>query len=608
MLKTGSLGAGPGTYGMRSVVLFWVLMAVAIWSPGATVFAQNTTTVSATVSENQIFAGERFTFNIEIRGTNFRNVGRAQLSSSITGLRQVSLQPSTSTNYSIVNGQASRAYIYSWTFVAETPGTFTFPGVSIDVDGQNYTTNLISVTVIDRNTAASRSGAAQPDIFIKVELSDDRPVVGQQIMADLVLYFKQPLEIVNYQPSNNWVTEGFWKESLSDGTNPRAESVILGGERYRRAVLLRYALFPSRAGNLNISGAKLTATVRNTSRQSDPFSSFFGGFGTNQRTVELTSENLRVEVRALPDPGAARTINAVGNFTIQRRILPERAMVGEAIEVITDVRGTGNLALINKPRYAFPDGFEVFQPQETLNLTKSSDGIGGLRSFRDILIARRSGNFEIPAEQLVFYDPSRRRYVTINLPAQTIRIQRDERDAVTMVEQRRLGVSPVIGIVKWSRAEKSGILATWWFWVGLLLPALILPLAWRRKLESDRLENDHSYARRMKARDRAMVRLTQARELAQSGHTETKSVITLLQTTLYGVVTDRLSLPEAGHSDDDILRYVRDTAISSDSIQILEKMLRKYSTIRFAPVVARENLLHEIDKAEALVDQICQSL
>lgn len=593
-------------------LLFRLMVLVALLFGAAQSQSQaqtpSATTVSALVSENQVFAGERFTFSVDIRGTSFRNVGRPQLPSTIAGFRQVSLQPSTSTNYSIVNGQASRSYVYSWTFVAESPGSFLIPAVSVEVDGERFTTNPVAITVIDRNTAASRSGSAQPDIFVRVELSDDRPVVGQQIITELVLYFKQPLEIVNYQPNNNWVTEGFWKESLSDGTNPRAESVILGGERFRRAVLLRHALFPSRAGNLTISGAKLTATVRNTSRQSDPFSSFFGGFGTNQRTVELSSEDIRVTVRPLPDAGAAKTINAVGNFTLQRRISPSRGTVGEAIEVITDIQGTGNLALVNKPMYSFPDGFEVFQPQENLNLTKSAEGVGGLRSFRDILIARRAGTFEIPAEQLVFYDPARRRYVTVNLAAQTITIQRDEREALTMVEQRRLAVVPVIGVVRWTPAQNARVLTAWWFWFGLLLPGVVVPLAWRKKMENDRLRDDHAYARRVRARETVSQRLQQARELAQSGQGETKNVITLLQATLYGAVTDRLNLPEAGHSDEDILRYVGDSSLSAESAQILEKLLRKYSTIRFAPVVARENLLHEIDKVAALTDQICEVL
>ncbi|HAC16034.1 MAG TPA: hypothetical protein DCE78_08845, partial [Bacteroidetes bacterium] len=268
-------------------------------------FAQSDVDVSATVTESQVFQGERINFNIVVSGNNFRNVGRPQLTSEFPGFTLLSPQPSTSTSYSIVNGVASRSYSYVYTLSANTPGNYTLPSVVIDIDGTPFRTNPVDVTIITRsNSSSNGSSSTQPDVFIKVELSDTNPVVGQQITADLVLYFRAPLEIVSYQPSSNWSTDGFWKELMSDGSNPRAESVIIGNERFRRAVLLKHVLFASRAGTLTVSEANVSVTVRNPSRYSDPFSSFFGGFGTNQRNVDLKSDPVRVTVRPLPQTDA----------------------------------------------------------------------------------------------------------------------------------------------------------------------------------------------------------------------------------------------------------------------------------------------------------------
>jgi hypothetical protein len=595
MLKTGK-------------IVLLASLFVGLFGFANVVHAQSDITVSASVSETQVFTGERLNLVIQVSGTTFRNVGRPELPSSIPGFRIVSLQPSTSTNYSIVNGVASRSYSYSYSMVAESSGTYVIPSMGLSVDGENYRTAPVSVTVVDRTTSASRAGAERPDVFVRLEVSDQRPVVGQQVITELVLYFKTPLEVVSYQTSNNWSTDGFWKESLSDGSTPRAESVILDGERYRKAVLLRHALFASRSGALKLSPAKLTTTIRNTSRYSDPFSSFFGGFGTNQRTVELSTEEVTINVRPIPDPDNAKNINAVGNFTITRRVIPENATIGEAIEVITEIRGNGNLALISNPGYTFPEGFEIFQPQENLNLSKSESGVGGSKIFRDILIARRAGAFDLPAEQIAYYDPTRRRNITITLPKLSLNVKRDENALVTTAIQRELGVSPVVGVVTWTRPQQRALWANWWIWVALLAPFILIAYSYRIKQENDRLNNDENYARRTRALERAEARFAKATQIADLANPDVKSCMGLLHQTIYGAVGDRLGLQEASFNDEKVLSLLEENNFPDAHLRDAQKMLNKCSTIRFAPVIGRENLSYEIERARAIVAKICEVL
>ncbi len=572
------------------------------------IHAQSDITVTASVSETQVFSGERINLVIQVSGTTFRNVGRPELPSSIPGFRIVSLQPSTSTNYSIVNGVASRSYSYSYSMSAETSGTYVIPAIALTVDGESFQTAPVSVTIADRTTSASRAGAERPDVFVRLEVSDQRPVVGQQVITELVLYFKTPLEVVSYQTSNNWSTDGFWKESLNDGSTPRAESVILDGERYRKAVLLRHALFASRSGALKLSPAKLTTTIRNTSRYSDPFSSFFGGFGTNQRTVELATEEVTINVRPIPSPENAKNINAVGNFTISRRVVPENAIIGEAIEVITEIRGSGNLALISNPGYTFPEGFEVFQPQENLNLSKSETGVSGSKVFRDILIARRSGPFEFPAERIAYYNPVRRQNVTLTLPKLSLNVKRDENAMVTNAIQRELGVSPVVGVVSWTSTQRRALWTNWWIWVGLLIPFVLIAYSYRIKQENDRLINDENYARRTRALERAEARLAKATQIAELANSDVKACMGLLHQTIYGAVGDRLGLQEAGFNDEKVISLLKENSFPDAHLREAQKFLNKCSTIRFAPVIGRENLTYEIDRARVIVLKICEVL
>jgi hypothetical protein len=444
-------------------------------------------------------------------------------------------------------------------------------------------------------------------VFIKVELSDINPVVGQQITADLVLYFKVPLEIVSYQPNSNWSTDGFWKELMSDGSNPRAESVIIGNERFRRAILLKHVLFASRAGTLTVSDANVSVTVRNPSRYSDPFNSFFGGFGTNQRNIDLKSDPVRVTVRPLPQSDAL-TIGAVGNFTISRRLSTSSATVGEAVEIITEIRGTGNLALISRPVYTFPDGFEIFTPQDESNINKETGQISGSRTFRDVVIVRKPGEFVIDPVSLAYFDPNRRRYVTVNLPQLQLAVNRDEQALASSIQQRDLGVQPITGYVNWSTVSQVSMLKEWWFWVGLIIPLLILLLAWFKKQEDDRLKGDINYARRVRALDRAIATLDQAELKSKSTAPDVKESMTLIQNSIYGAVADKLGLQEASMNDILVVELLNKRNIDESFVRDVQKTLTKCSTIRFAPVIGRENMAHEIERARNLVSKICEVL
>lgn len=581
-----------------------IVVCIDHWLP-VYAFAQqgSDVVVTAAVSETQVFQGERIQYTVTISGNNFRNVGRPGITDNINGFRLLSLQPSTSTSYSIINGVASRSYTYTYTLVAESPGSYTIPPTPIDIDGANFTTNAVNVTVVARSSSTQGSSNQRPDIFIRVEVDDRNPVVGQQVLADLVLYFKAPIEIVSYMPNSNWPTEGFWKETLSDGTNPRAESVILDGERYRKAVLLRHAVFPGRAGELVLGQAKVTATIRNPSRYTDPFNSFFGGFGTNQRTVELTSDPIRLQVRTLPQTDVP-TINAVGQYTITRRLGTQRAMVGEAIEVITEIRGTGNLGLVSRPEFDYPDGFEVFQPQESLMLDPATDNIRGTRTFRDIIIVRRPGEFTIEAARLAYYDPSRRRYITTNLPELRLTVSRDPNALAAGPSRNEIGVFPVTGVVRWTRIGSATLISNWWMWLGFILPIVVLVFAYRVKRENDRLIGDINYARRVRSVETANRILDEALEVAKSPTPDVKSVMSKIQKSIYGCVADKVGIEPASLNDHKILDLLSKNTQDGDLLNDLRKTLNKCSTIRFAPVVGRENLSVEIERARNLITRI----
>jgi hypothetical protein len=206
-------------------------------------------TLEASLSENQVFVGEQFSLSIEVKGSALRSIDLPVMP-DIEGIRILSATPSRGQSISIVNGQTTTVTSYTYTLIARETGTFRIPPILVTVDGEEHVTNSLEVQVLQQRSLQSNPGQRRPDIFAEIEIDDDSPFVGQQLIASLVIYFKTGIEVTSYQPASGWRTDGFWKEQLENIEQPQAETVIIGDVRYRKATLLRYALFPSRSGEL----------------------------------------------------------------------------------------------------------------------------------------------------------------------------------------------------------------------------------------------------------------------------------------------------------------------------------------------------------------------
>ncbi len=547
--------------------------------------------VSASLSETNIFAGESVRLDVTISGQSLNSIDRPQIP-AVDGLRWLSGSTSQSTNYSYVNGRPSVAYTYGYSFIAESPGEYTFPSLSIDVNGTQYSTNPISFKVLDPTTIEQGNAARSPDIYVRLEPSTTDPVVGEQVIASIVLYFKNEVEVSSYQPSPGWKAEGFWKEDLENRQQARTTSTLIGGVRYQRAVLLQTAIFPTKSGELELSPFEVVVQVRNRNRRRDIFS-----FGLGQERKELQTLPVTINVEPLPEIDAVYS-GAVGNFQISRTINPETAFVGESVEITTTITGQGNIPLIVKPVYEFPESLELYDPQESSTITRTGQQIGGTKSFTDIIIARNEGDYVIPAQEFAYYDPNRRRYSTVNLPALRFYAERDPRLAVTNGNEYRFDVQPITGLTNWVPANTDPLLRKGWIWMLLVLPVFSLGIGFVVKSYNDRMNNDSAFARSQRARELALEELGHA-----EAATDIKNGYHYIERALIQYVADKIDLPKAGLSTSDLTSALKEKTDEETSKE-LKRILDKCETISYAPNTSQEGLQNDIERAKELIKNI----
>jgi hypothetical protein len=606
MQKTGKLNSQ--NYGFIWLFKLLVLCCFPIvgWAQGVN--------VQATVSENQVFSGEYVELKVSVSGERFKRLSKPEFPTEIEGFRLVSQNPSTSRSIQIINGQTSSSYTYGYYLIAEKSGTFQIPAINIDVDGKIYSTEPLSVTIVDRNTAASAnntngnetatvSGDDKPDIYLQMEVNDKSPVVGQQLVIGLVLYFKSSVDIQSYSPIPGWKAEGFWKEELNNPSRPTTSSEIIDGIKYRKAQLLQYALFPTKSGELVISPFEIGVSVRSTSNRRDPFSSVFGGFGTNQRNVNLKSNSIKLNVRDYQIPDGVIDVGAVGSFTVSRELSMRDLVEGETIEIMTQYAGQGNVPLLFRPEYELPEAVEVYEPQEKATVNRNNGNISGRKLFTELVVARNAGEYEIPAVKLGYYDPSANRYKVTELPALSFTVKPDARRATINSQGNvgRLAVQPILGLTTWQVTGQEGVLSGLVYFL-ILMPTMLLIVGFFYKRYLQRIGSDTAFARLQNADKKVKEVLTKAKDFGEQG--QIKEAYSAIHKALSVYIADCTNKPVAGLSDKEYVDLAISFGLEKEKAKSLEQLLVKCSTIRFAPNTSIEDLNADIELADNMVKEL----
>lgn len=566
--------------------------------------------VQAKLSETNIYNGEAVLLEFIISGRSLNSIDRPTVL-DVPGLRWISGSNRQGQSIQYVNGRPSVTYTYGYQFVATQVGNYSLPSFDITVNGEIYRTEPIAFRVLDLANS-QQNNRANPDIFVRLEPDKISAFLGEQIVVDVVLYFKNTIEVRSYQASPGWKAEGFWKEELENTQQTRATSTLIEGERYQRARLLQYALFPSKRGKLVLSPFEITVLIQQRNRRQDIFS-----FGLGQERKNIQTPPTEITINPLPAFQSIENnffLSAVGTFQIERSIKPTEALVGESIEITTLISGTGNLPLIQSPDYVYPAEFEQYNPQESSSIQRAGSIISGTKTFTDIVIARNEGNYTIPPTQLIYFDPIAEEYKAISLPAQSLRVIRDANAIRSTTEMLRFEIKPMAGLVAWKQYSRNGIAEQPLLLLFLLLPLAGLVMGFFVKKHQDRLQNDHNFARKRGALKTAKSALDKLYTKAERQNRDDKNTIKECYHELYHIIgayiTNRCGMHAAGCSTQELLEGLEKqfNAMSPAALERCKNILTKCDTISYAPISSTSDVLTDIHHAKETILKLEQAL
>ena len=576
--------------------------------------------------------GRRFEVRYEVndRASDFRGPsfkGLSVLSGPMT---------SQSTSMSIINGKTSRSSTFGFTYIlqADVEGTFNIGGASCTVDGKKITCPGFTITV-EKGTQqaqpqqpnayggnsrqqqayaqpASSSNIDSKQLFARASISKSNPYQGEQVILTYKIYTQVSLS--QYQIDKLPGNKGFWSEDLSKDGSVKQYSETVNGRNYQVAEIRRGALFGQESGKLTIEPLDLDvlAIVQRQRRSTGSIWDLFDDpFFNPTQAVEkhLSTNSLTVNVRPLPGGAPDGFNGAVGKFSAKSGVDTREVRANEAITYRLTISGSGNLMLIDAPKLNFPKVFEVYDPQIDDKISRTNSGISGSRTFEWVLIPRSQGDYEIPAFDFAYFDPSTGKYATSHVDAISVHINKGDPNAMKNVTSNKSNVKLLNSDINYIQTgathfetlnQKHGV--EWWFWtfLVLILGGAIVAILLGRRYQAQ--QQDIAGLRLRRATKEARKRLKKAAAHLYTG--DDNSFYEEIYKAIWGCLADKYNIELSRLSSDTVHDCLVEKSVPEEQQQRIMKTLQDVDFARFAPGDAATKKQQIYDEALEMIVMI----
>ncbi len=581
--------------------------------------------VSASVDQTTIGTQDRLTYGIEVKGGQAAKID-ALTPPNVEGLRLAQSFASTSQNISIVNGRMEQSIRYEWIYVPTREGTVNIPSVSVKVGKKTYRTKPITVKVVPQSHRPARRGpdplarlmnpftpapdnTDEPDppdaqnLFIRVVPSARKAYQNEQITVEYQLFFREGIQLRQSRLTDSWDAEGFWREEMDVDTRPIPRSVVENGLRYNTIVLKRAAVFPTHPGKLHVDPLRIETEAVVPTRSRDPFARFFSS--SRFVPVNVASDPLTIETRALPDNPPAGFNGAVGQYRMTAKLDRSSVEIGWSIQVKIVVSGAGNLATLAAPVFPAPGSFEQYDPQVETSINRTGREIRGTKTFTYVLVPRSHGTFELPPARFVYFDPKDGRYQVQSTTLPVVHVTGDDA-AIPAAGVTSAGLpvddiaEPLVDGAVWRSTHRTPLHESPWTYAWLVLPLLALGGLSLYQQRTKRLATDRRFARNRRAHPLARKHLKRAEALLRKN--EPRAFYADVERAVLGFIGNRLNIAETGLTRIQIDQRLAEVDVPQDVRIRLAHLLEECDRVRFAPVLPDEDSMQTaLDRAGQII-------
>lgn len=464
-----------------------------------------------------------------------------------------------SSSFTSVNGKTTQSYSYTYTLTlrAQKEGSYSFGPVNVGGTASNTVSYTIGKAAQpganvpgqgsrsqdpDRHNSADGPkfiGKGDGNLFLKADISRSSAYEQEALVYTVKLYTTyDAIKFIGATSAPKF--EGFVVEESKDvSTSLNYETY--NGKTYATAVIARYIIFPQMQGQLKVIGNTYTVSVDEREYYHDPI---WGNMSVaTPLQLNVTPNDLTVDVKPLPQPQPANFSGGVGKFSISSSLPSQKFMSNQAAAVVYTVTGTGNLKYVKLPdlNALYPAQLEVYSPTPEVNATVGSSNVSGTARFDYSFMPLEAGTFTIPDVELVYFDPQSGKYETSIASGYTINVGKGKGSEKSQT-RGRLSFNPDLMAADGRLSfTHTPYIRTFGYWLFYLIPMLIIVGAvvyYRAWLKAN---SDLMAVKSRKANKMARMRLRKAAECIRKNDTE--HFYDEMLAALWGYLGDKLKMP-----------------------------------------------------------------
>ena len=547
--------------------------------------------------------------------------------------------PSTSSSQSmkIINGTTTTNYSYTYTYVfkASETGTFQIAAASITVNGQEYTSNALTIIVqkdavqtqSSRNSRYNRrnnTNQATPppapkeltneDLFVRTHVNKTNLYKGEHIIASVKIYAK--VDLMGFEDISLPAFDAFYAEEIETPDRINLVRETYNGQTYNVGIIKKYILYPRYAGDLEIEACDITCQVRQVvnNNNGNYMMQIFGYYETISKNIK--SPIISIKVNNLPNAPSS-FCGAVGNFNMSLEKSSDTVLVNDAVNFKIEISGNGNFNMIETPEISWPKEFEIYEPQASDNTTCNASGLSGSKTWEYTIIPRYPGVFKMGEIEFTYFDLNTNQYKTLTTENIQLAVKKDAND--TDFSENSYNYSQTnldyigeddIRFVHYEnlhlRKNYIPFIFTSFYSAFLIIPLIIfilIVIILRKKIKESA---NIAALKEKKAGIISRKRLKKARKLMSNNNSEEfyKEIISAL----WGYSSDKLGIHIADLSKDRIIIELEKKELDSETITKLISTIEKCEFAHFAPTSDETKLDYIYQETVKIIDNLEQKI
>jgi len=326
--------------------------------------------VKASLDTHYVELGDTVTYSLSISGDDVKNPNIQ----TICGVDVIST--SSQRNIQMINTNVTKTITFSYQFVPQK--SCEIPPVEIEVDSKLQKSNAESLKIVPH------SALKQDAVFtLNMSSSKKEVMVGEPFKVTLLFKQREDSKAIDSQFTPPQM-DGFWIKGESQPIRYR-------DGRYNITKVI-YTLSAQRVGTLKIPKAQIRIANRVNNRDG------WGMWMSQVKWKAYFSNELNIDVKELPEG-----IKLIGNFNINTKVDKTKIHANEALNLVIEVKGNGNLEDI-KSFKPYINGVNVFDEKIVIKGNKLTQKMAFVAD----------GNFTVPPFTLKYFDTKTKQIKTIS--------------------------------------------------------------------------------------------------------------------------------------------------------------------------------------------------